>query len=206
MKISKVKLIQGGVKGIEVHYLGTSVKDDVTFTDEHVVKYTAPVQKAMKEAFKKLKFHLLAFYRLGKDKYAGESTEITGVTSNGINFLISGKMKSIGNTTLALNTPNVTEDLDFPDHDTVIEVIDEIYAEVETYVEMDSAIDRKQLVIDYFNEKGEKQKVLDVDNLTQDQILDQAREILEKNGAIVMMEDDMEKSDRKETTSEEKWD
>jgi hypothetical protein len=217
MKIANVKLVNDGLKGIEVSYLGTSKKDNREFNDEYKVKYTAPIHKELRVAFSKLRFHLIHIFKLRsfveahltedyqfkkqdlpkpdkaylQAKDIWDSVIVSGVTSNGIDtFLVTGKLKCFGNLITAINSPLIKEDAGYAYFSEAIEVVDEIYAEIEKYISGAKVADDSQIVMDFYKSKGQEEKLEEVQTYSPEQMKAEAIQLLENMGGLVMMPED----------------
>lgn len=197
LSLGKVKLVNGGMKGLEATYQQSAERGDYIFNDDHKSTFKAPVPKHLLDLFAKLKEHFVYICRFDSNNGTKEAIEITGVCSNGSShFIITAKVKTFGNTTFGVSTPKITEDKEYNGFDSVIEIINDIYDGVTKYINDKEVADNKQIVMG-FSEAEE-----DISVLSDSEAADRAREYLEKQGAIVMMEDDYDKEVDEEASSE----
>lgn len=190
MRISSIKLIEGGLKGMEVKYHKASKKGGIDWDDEHSSKFKAPVPTIIKDKISELYRHVMLICRLVDNAYVKESLQITGITSDAdTNFLISAKLKTFDNLTFAVNTPLMKDDTEYKGYGDAIEIVSDIYSGVYQYVEEGIVANNKQIVHDFSKITGES---IEIDNMSEEELSLRARDILEKMGGIVMMPDDFE--------------
>lgn len=190
LKIASVKLVNSGLKGIEVAYEKDSKKGSHVYRDEHKTKFKAPVYRDLLKAFESLKEHMSLICRLDSSDITKEAIEITGITSNGEDkFLIKAKIRTFDDAIFAVDTPLITEDTEYKGFHEVINIVNTIYDEVEFYIEGEKMAEEKQVVMDFAKQKSEE---IDIEGLTDEEITAKYREYLEGTGAIVMTPDDYE--------------
>ena len=186
MKISKVKLVDRGIKGIEVSFMKQEDRGKMVFNDEYVVKYKAPVNTELRESFTKLHLHLREICGVSKEL----DVDVRGLNYNGEAFLISGVVTTVLNEKVyGINTPLINADDDYVKYDSATSLMDKIYEEVRKYVSERKMMNPKQFVMEFAENKG-KLDDYDFENMSDSEALSKAREILEKSGAIVITQDD----------------
>ncbi len=163
MKFSKVKLQGGGLHGLEGHYTMFEEKDNFQFENEYMRKRKAPVPQKLKNAFAKLKIHVLTICGIATDQE--DEIEITGIASDADNqFLIMAKVRTLETLFYALNTPLVKSENGYVQFNEVIEIVKEIYTLCREYFKQKIALDHKQIALDFFNQNpDEVSKVINAD-------------------------------------------
>jgi hypothetical protein len=189
MKISSVKLVDMGLKGVEVSYSKEEKKKELSFLNEYSKKDRRPIPKELREKFQSLVDYMLQITDLKK----GADLRITGITAGENQFLISGKVSVLDGKIYAINTPLIKE-ADFEQFHGVMAIIEEIYAETWKHVESDTAPNATQFVMD-FNETlnaRDKMSKEEIDGMNEKEKTAYMMDYLEKKGAVIMAPDDIE--------------
>jgi len=185
-KITKIKLRNGGIAGVQVTFEKPSKRGTDNFRDEYDVKYKAPVGKEVMIPVEMLKAHLRDICSIDP-KIGDEEIEILGVRSDAdTDFLISAKVRSYGDSWFAVNTPKIDESMGYEKFFEVTEIINSLYNEIRKYIKSDKKVDLVQIAMDF----AAKDKKADVDVIAQMSDADKenyAREYLEGKGALIMM-------------------
>lgn len=179
MKISKIKLENGGLKGIIVNYLKNEEKDKLTFNNEYQVKYRAPIHSYLGKLIKSLEKYVVDICNLNEDS----EVSVLGVTANDKQFLISAKAYVLNGQTIAINTPNIKDGM-YSAYDEIQKIIAEIHKEIEVYVSAGQKIDKRQLVLDFYKDKKEELEGLDMAD--EEAVKRKAIDILNGMGCIVV--------------------
>ena len=191
MHIRKIKLSDYGIKGMEVEYIKPEEKNGVRFENEYKVKYHHPVPLVLRNKISSLKEHLIAVNGLSKKS----DLTITYVMMDGTGFKFGAKMRVLERYFVNVEIPYFTEQCDEIDFDGICKEISEVFKGAKEYVEAGpSAIDNKQLLLDFMDSKKDKGQAieLDVQSMTPEQMKEEALKILENMGAIIMMPEDLE--------------
>ena len=205
MEINSVKLVNQGAKGIILTYALASDKGTRSFIDEHTSKKKAPIHEELEVAFESLRRHLLdicAYESADNEegKYNISRTEITGVTYNNKGFVLCGKYKILGgDKTINLVTPLLKDGEDYESFPEVCVILDNIYAEVKSYMAGEKTFSDEQLVIK-FNAGKEDFDAESFKAMSKEEKRDLATSILEEMGSIVMHGPEMETEPVEETT------
>lgn len=189
MNISKVKI--AGTKGLKVSYLKYEENGGLTFLNEHQTTYRMPVHQGLKDLFAKFTKHLIKICGLA---VIDSDVEVTAVTSNGDNFLISGMVTVLNGQVYAINTPLIKEEAEYSEHKNVLTLVDELYKEVKLYCDKKRKIEPKQFVMDFYkNKEGFDQS--EFDKMSDGDTRKMMIEALEKTGAIIIDKEDIEVDD-----------
>lgn len=191
MNIQKVK--NKGIKGLEVSYMKFDLVSDLSYANEYTTKYKMPVHVGLNEMFNKLIPHLIKICGLSVES----EVEVNCITSNGNQFLISGKVTVLNGQVYAINTPLIKEEAEYAEHDNVLTIVNEIYTETKIYADKKKKVDVKQFVMD-FNKKKEGYNQADFDEMSDGEARELMIAALEKTGAIII-----DREDISETTEEE---
>lgn len=189
MKISSVKLLNNGLKGVDVSYETTSVKGGREFNNEIKKKHKSPVHEDLMKLFKSLDFYVKDIFGL-----TTQDVEVTGVTYGNKGFIVSSKI-TVDSLVIpkvsALNTPLVSDADDYFHYKDVCAILDAIYAETEAFISGEKVMNDKQLVMSFYEAKKVE---MDYEGMTNEEIQQAATAILEKMGSIVIHNEDMDVS------------
>lgn len=195
LRIASVKLVNGGMKGIEVEYLLPSVKLNVVFNDTYKSKRKSPIHSELEDAFTQLKNHLLdvCCYTLEKEEreYLLSALEMSGVKYGDKGIVLMGKLSVLAGTgTLDLETPLITGDIMYTDYEKVVAIIESIYAETKEYMDGRKTMSDVQIVA-RFHAKDENFDMAAFNKMTKEEQRDFATKVLEEQGHMVLHNDEM---------------
>lgn len=195
LKIASVKLVNSGMKGIDVEYLLPSVKSNVMFNDNYKSKRKAPIHSELEDAFASLRNPLLDIcgYTLDKDEreYLVNSLEMTGVKYGPKGIILIGDLAILGgDKVLTLETPLITDEIEYPEYGKLVEIIEGIYAETHEYMEGRKVMSDAQIVA-RFNVKNNEFDLASFNKMTKQEQRDLATKILEDQGCMVLHNDDL---------------
>lgn len=154
-RIGGVKLILGGLKGLEVNYETVDVQEGMSYAVEHNDKRHKPVSRDIKDLIQGLKDDFLELtgyaYAVEDDGYVALKmcTEITGIIAGTDKFVITGKIRSWEDKVVGLATPAIKESDAYDRFDEVIKAADTIYKEVDLYMKGKKIMGRKEIIEDY---------------------------------------------------------
>lgn len=194
--LSSVKLVNGGLKGIEVKYQLSEVRENRQFFNEYSSKKKAPVHKELEDCFSWLKGHLLDIcgYSLDMDErnYHMANLEMTSVTLNDKGFILSGALSILnGDKALNITTPIIAESDEYSEYSKVIAIIEGIFSETKEYMAGKKQMDDTQFVIKSNKENPDFDKDAFM-KMSKKEQREFATKILEDQGAFVFMSDEME--------------
>lgn len=204
IQLSSVKLVSGGLKGIEVKYQLSEVRENRQFFNEYSSKKKAPVHKELEDCFSWLKGHLLDIcgYSLDQDERAFHmaNLEMTSVTLNEKGFILSGLLSILnGDKALNITTPIIAESDEYCDYSKVIAIIEGIFSETKEYMAGKKQMDDAQFVIKSNKENPEFDKDAFM-KMSKKEQREFATKILEDQGAFVFMSDEMEEDKNPQPT------
>jgi hypothetical protein len=200
MKIAAVKLINGGLKGLEVKYETIKTQEGRSFITEHADVKKTPVHDGLVSKFRELRTYFGELLGYSKEQVeslmANSSIIIHGIQSGQDDFLIKGQIEIshiAGTKYVAVNTPKITEDDDYSNFSKVMSIVDAIYKETAEFMEGKKQMEDKQIVMDFYSKKkGFDQEDLDeLSSLDGEELKQKATEILENMGAIVLLQDEV---------------
>jgi hypothetical protein len=188
--IGQVKLIDGGLRGIEVMYQTTDIEDGMVYGNELVEKKHRPVTREVKKYMQELKDYFLELCGYNITGPNEDSlvplrmcTEVTGVKGGANSFLITGKIRSWEEKTIGLSAPMIKRDVDgFEDFDKVMEIVDKLYAEVSLYMK-GKKVKKEEIIEDYVRQERKQEGFVYQDFESWDQI--------EKDKLLKEMEKDL---------------
>lgn len=189
MKISKVKLIDSGLKGIEVSFLKQEVKGGLTFQNEYMKKDKRPVTKELRKLFSRLVGDGIQILDLNQKA----DFTVTGVIGGENQFQITGKVMVLDGKVYGLATPVIKEG-EYEHYKQVMEIIDQIYTGVKEHLDSDKTVTPHQFVMD-FNETLHGEKKLtkeEIDSMDESEKTKYMMDYLEKKGAVIMAAEDID--------------
>ncbi len=197
-KLSSVKLIEDGLKGIEVSYGSVEFRGKREYFNEYKVKRRAPASSELMDKFKELKEYMLDICG-----YVGNESElknmennlmITGVTYTDEGFVLIGKMKVLaGDKVVSLSTPLIVNSEEYFDFKSVIEVLNSLYLETTMYMDGKKEISNLQLAMK-FAEKNQQIDKEAIGRMSDKELTEFVTPMLEKMGHCVILNDEMEES------------
>lgn len=181
IQISGVKLINGGLKGLEIKYLRINDLNSNRYKAEISEKSRRPVNIEMQLKFEEFKSYLAELCSVEEEKVS-----ITGIVAGHSKFLISGTIEVLGKKKSAINTPAITEEDKYDKWDEVQAKVDEIYKMVLSYMEDNSYTATSEQMILQFNKGKEGFDESSLKNMSQEEMVAEATKLLEKIGCVVM--------------------
>lgn len=196
VNISAVKLINGGLKGVQVKYSATERKHNREYVNEYISHKKAPIHKELEETFNWLKGYLLDICG-----YCGNSPEEIELLENNLEmisvqygnkgFILSGKLAVLtGEKFLSLTTPLITDSVEYNHFSKVCAILDGIYSETKDYMEGNKVMDDTELILK-FNKGKEDFNELELEKMSSAEKKEIATKLLEDMGCIVLHNDDM---------------
>lgn len=187
MKISKVKLIEQGMKGITVTYSEVQPKDGMHYNNDYTVTFRQPVQGKVMNLFQDLQEHFIGITGMEEES----ETLVTGFSFDGDNIQLGGKVYVLARPlTFGLSAPMVGDDDGYSKFEKLRDICKEIYTLVAEYTKGNNDVDVAQFIRDYTTKNPAKAAELPVDEMTKEEQIDYYRSVLEKNGGIVIMQED----------------
>lgn len=220
MKIRKVKFKRSGVDGIVIEYSKSDKRGNMVFSDQDVSDKTAPVHKELSHAIRKLRYfglHVAGIWRKewdqgydkvnhvcrDMDKYPGwysdlsttlvktQPTFVSMDEEGKIGFGIT-KVLFKGSKALPLNMNNIKESDEYEYYQELKDVIDEVYKEVEMYMNKGAIATPKQYLMDFY-EGSDDVNMQDLLALPEEQQAAEMKRILEERHGMIVF-DAMESS------------
>jgi len=198
MEIKKIKLVNGGYKGIELSFLETEVKENKKAVGETTRKRRFPIHLALETHFKSLRFFLLdivGIVRGDMDKnyidYTVADCDVHTLKLEGGAFKILGTKKCVGGET-PIETTEIEPKHEYEHYDTVVNIIKAIKEETVEYMNGTKKIDDNELAVRWI--RSGKDKNFDqerYDNMTTQERADYHIDIIQKLGGFVTMQDDI---------------
>lgn len=194
MQISDVKIIAGGLKGLEVKYAAEG-KDELGrgIIDDMWLGRKVPVGPKLMEIINSFRFYLYDIYGYDLASINQAEMEVTGIKSGNGSFLLSGKMKVLdGTKVVPMNTPLITSQDEYDKFMEVDKLIGQLYASVAEYMEGKHTMNSADYVKKFYEGKKDKkgELVFDVvafDALPKEEQEAKALEILAKGGGYAVI-------------------
>jgi hypothetical protein len=205
MKIKKFKLLNEGLGGIEIEASEYLTSGKWTIVDSVKRTRTLPISPELIAEVQKLKYYLLnlsghwvpvysKYYDFEKKelltleadpknvqlhlKDLWNKVKITGANSKENGFLLSGKITSVENKNIAINTPFITADDDIGFYNECMEVLDHIAEGIGEFIRNYTIpVEQGAQQLSLESKKGK----------TDEEIIDMVADSFMKRGAIIMM-------------------
>ncbi len=153
MKISKIKLNDGGLKGLTVTFLRYESKDGASWLTEYPgVKYKYPVQGVLAKAIQEMKKYvselcsLTTSDELGNDNYS--NVTVTGVSATDDGFVITASIDTVCDKKYTVNTPFICSKDGYSRFHEASSVIDKIFSLTDEYIAGRTIINKTQFILD----------------------------------------------------------
>jgi len=208
MEIKKIKLVNGGYKGLEVSYLKPEIKNGKTFITEMIEKRKHPIHMDLEKVFKDLRYHLIEIFGIIRGDmekmdidYLISECDFTGIKIDGTSFELYGTKKSIGNKDLVLNTQLITEDDGYHHYDTVCKMIETIIEETHQYLAGTKVVSNEEVAIRFITSgKDKSEEATKYDAMSMEEKKEYHTKVLEKLfGSVVLHNEDMNMEDIEDT-------
>ncbi len=194
-QISEIKLLSGGLKGLEVCYSKVEKgKDERDWINEYWTKRSIPVNKELLSLVNSFRFYLYDVYGYDMDKINSAELEILSVKGEGGSFIIKGKQKILDGTKYVdMKTPKILEDDGYGKYGEVMGLVGQLFAEVGVYMTgaRDEISDLSIVKNGFRGKKGELFNEEEFLGMSEQEQRDMATKVLEKHGSIVIHNDDM---------------
>lgn len=151
-KIGGIKLINTGLKGLEIQYDTIEIIDDVSYDSEDSKKSFRPAHRELKALMKEFVKHLIELTGYKNDSVNEAEFEVTGITANSSQFLITGKYKCWKDKIIPVNTPLIKESDQYEHFNDVINLVDNVYKEVDLYLSGAKKITKQEVIMDYMKD------------------------------------------------------
>jgi hypothetical protein len=199
-QVTKIKLVDGGLKGLEVTYIHPQEKDNMIWSNEHIEKRKHPIHKDLNKVIGDLRNFLLdvcGYYNettsvMHKD-YLIEECNVTEVSIGGSDsFKISGELRVRGDKFIKIATPEVEIADGYEHFDTVQNIIKAAVLETHEYMAGKKKLDEADYLKMFAKRKGDDVLIKEMKDMSKKELKDKCTEMLEKMGAIVLMDEEQE--------------
>jgi hypothetical protein len=198
--ITAIKLRDGGNKGLSVDYAMIEIRNNREFVTEYPgVKKKFPIHEELDATFKWLRGYLLELCNYTEKELLIDSTEITGIKYSDKGFIIKGKLSTIADKSITLESPLITMEDGYSDFDAVCKIMDGIYTETKEYMDGKKVLSDIQYVIN-LNKGNNDFDSKTFENLSEEEQWKIANEFMAKNKCIVTKLDDLEEDFDEEET------
>lgn len=212
-RIAGVKLINGGMKGIEVSYETVEIQDGMSYCNEHNDKRHRPVHRDLKNLIQQLKPFILDLcgYPIKDEDWRDAllmTTEVTGIKAGTDKFVITGKMESWEDKTIALSSPLIKEADAYSEYEEVMDLVDSIYREADLYMQGIKRAKREEVIVDFMKEvkKNESFTMETFESMTPEEQAELMTELEDELGMKVTEEDGQKVLVTSEGTEQESQD
>jgi len=193
ISISKAKLIKGGNRGLQVEYQTIENRDGVYVTSSFKMTRNLPVQQEIKDLMNSFKEALLELCGFDSEQYKSKAefgyilnrAEVTGITCDKESFVITGSLMIMKNKSVSLSTINVKEVDGFEKFDYVIDIVEELYKEVDLFMKGKKGLDKKALLKQHYYKKNAEAKEEDFESLSYEEKLEMFDEISKETGISI---------------------
>ena len=202
-QITKIKLKDSGLKGLEVSYVYPQEKDNMIFANEHIEKRKHPIHGELENAVNDLRNFLLEVCNYFPDGLTVQDKDLliedTRVIEIGIGgadmFKISGDLRVIGDKFVKLGTPKVEAADGYEHFETVQNILKVIVAETHEYMAGKKKLDESAFLMKFAKKHDDVVLIKEFEGMSNKEKRDKCTEILEKMGGIVLMNEEMDISD-----------
>lgn len=178
-KISKVKMLEGGLKGLEIEYLTSKQVEGRTYQVERKEKRKVPVSGELLNCF-----HAMDQYF--KDIACVNNGTVYGLKVTAGGFQLIGEVDTgINNKSINYATPFISEGDDYASFEGVTKALDKLIVEVDKYMKGENKYSDKQIVMQFYERKAPDQ-LTEMMSKSDDEIAHEAMRILEEKGCIVI--------------------
>lgn len=198
-QITKVKLNNDGLKGMEVTYLFPEEKDNMIWNNEYVSKRKHPIHGDLEAAILDLRNFMLeicGFYVGEPDKsqkdYLIEDTKIIEISTNPNSFKISGELRVIGDKFIKISTPEVEVSDGYEHYEAVTSIIAKIVEETHEYMAGKKKMSENDFLAKFAKIKGDDVMIKELKHMSAKEKRDYYTKALEKMGAVVLIDEDSE--------------
>lgn len=198
VRIASVKLIEGGLKGIEVKYEQTEVKGNREFFNEYTSKRKSPVHDELEKTFSWLKEHVLDICGYTDEeeerKELMQNLEMVSVSYGDKGFTLSAKLSVLDNKVVSLTTPLIADGNEYSKFQVISAILDGVYHETKEYMTGGKTMNDTELVL-RFNAKKEDFDAEAFKAMPKEEREALATKILEDAGCIVLGVNDLEEGE-----------
>ena len=180
MRISKVKLVDGGNKGLEVTHQKTEVKGGIAYKNDLLEKPRGVVNMKMRNRFKDLVPYFCDLMSTSEDV-----VEVTGIYSERDSFMLIGIVNVLETKRASLVSPLIHLSNDYEKYWEVSTIVDDIYSMTAEYMKGDHVENNKN-IIEYYEGKKEGFDKSKLDGMSEKELHSYAIKLLEKAGCVVM--------------------
>lgn len=192
MKIGKVELRQGGVKGLKVQYIDQKKVGTFDFLNDYNVKFSMPVVGALKKKMEAGFGFAKDILRL-KNTIDTKDIHILAVEGDGDKVRMKVRVNSFDGTFYEVETPWIEGESFYENSKLLFVWFDEVVKLATEYVERGESLNARQFVMDFkaANPKDKSLQDIDFDTVEDSELLVKMQHCLEKNGRVVLSPDDM---------------
>lgn len=202
-QITKIKLKDSGLKGLEVSYVHPEAKDNAIWSNEHVEKRKYPIHGELKKAINDLRNFMLEMCNYFPDGLSVqdkdlliEDTRVIEIGIGGVDmFKITGDLRVIGDKFIKLGTPKVEAADGYEHFETVQNILKVIVTETKEYMEGKKKYDEGAFLLDFAKKKDDVVLIKEFESMSNKEKMNKCAEILEKLGACVLINEELEVND-----------
>ena len=198
-QIRKIKLNDSGLKGLEVSYLHPEEKNNLVWNNEHIEKRKHPIHSELESAILDLRnfaLEICGYYisepGVNEKNQLISDTSVTEILMSVDAFKISGEMRVIGDKFIKISTPEIESGDGYDHFETVMNIIKKITEETHEYMAGKKMLSNEEFLAKYAKVKGDDVMVKDFKNMSAKEKRDACTDILQKMGAIVIIDEDAE--------------
>jgi hypothetical protein len=186
MKIAKVKLMNHGTNGLAVEYDQEMDSGGMKFRNSLSGKYRMPVTPEIRMVLIKMEEHCKRMLRVEDQTLLS----VVGVLGDVEKVSLMAQVMSYDSLDYNVTTAWMNEGTEYKDFAGLSRLVGELHELVALHVQGSTAMNSKQVLLDfkeYGDEKVKKEFVdLNLDSMSEEELLVKAKSILEKQGCIVM--------------------
>lgn len=196
MKIKRIRLVQGGLKGVSIIWEKPEEKDGRYFSTDVYEGKKYPIHLGLENKFKELREHFASICGftpngISEDelKYILNDIEVTGVKFENDYFILMGTKNTLADKKIGLSTHKVEEGDGFDCYDKVWKIMSELVDETKAYMDGTKKATDEEIGRRYIQAQLKKGKAT-IDLAEFEEMSDEEKKVfctnfLEKNGSIV---------------------
>ncbi len=202
-QITKIKINGDGLKGLDVSYMYPQEKGNMIWNNEHIEKRKHPIHEELEVEINMLRnfmLELCGYYNSGisvmdKDQLILD-TKITEIVIGGSDsFKISGEMRTLGDKFIKVGTPEIESADGYEYFGAVMAIIAKVTEETHEYMAGKKKLDEAAFMMKFAKMKNDDVMVQEFSKMSNTEKRDKCRDILEKLGACVIINEELDIED-----------
>lgn len=188
--ILQVKLRgEAGLKGVRVIHVQAGIRKNMKMREIHKVDYDAPVNEELAGHFDSLQQNLIDLCSLSADADT-QDVKVTEarISPDGAFLQLLGTARTVGERDVKVTSPRINDDGSYAHWGEAMAKIKALFAEAKSYITEKKMMNPAQFVMNFnqHNEKFNKEEFLEK---TEEEQIEDARNLLEKHKYILLQQE-----------------